>query len=106
MATYTIIGGDGKEYGSVTADQLRQWIADGRANAQTRMRMEGATEWKSLAEFPELHAAFTAPAAAVAAGHARRRARRARKNERHGGHLAGAGNFGNFQLRHHGAGRL
>ena len=56
MATYTIIGGDGKEYGSVTADQLRQWIADGRANAQTRMRVEGATEWKALAEFPEFHA--------------------------------------------------
>ncbi|HEX7619384.1 MAG TPA: DUF4190 domain-containing protein [Verrucomicrobiae bacterium] len=58
MATYTIIGGDGKEYGSVTADQLRQWIADGRANAQTRMRIEGATEWKSLAEFPEFQAAL------------------------------------------------
>ena len=56
MATYTIIGGDGKEYGLVTADQLRQWIADGRANAQTRMRIEGATEWKSLAEFPEFQA--------------------------------------------------
>ena len=58
MATYTIIGGDGKEYGLVTADQLRQWIADGRANAQTRMRIEGATEWKSLAEFPEFQAAL------------------------------------------------
>ena len=58
MATYTIIGGDGREYGSVTADQLRQWIADGRANVQTRMRIEGATEWKSLAEFPEFQAAL------------------------------------------------
>jgi hypothetical protein len=74
MATYTIIGGDGKEYGSVTADQLRQWIADGRANAQTRMRIEGATEWKSLAEFPEFQAALDGaappslpPAAPVAA---------------------------------------
>jgi prepilin-type processing-associated H-X9-DG protein len=74
MATYTIIGGDGKEYGSVTADQLRQWIADGRANAQTRMRVEGATDWKSLAEFPEFQAALHGaappslpPAAPVAA---------------------------------------
>jgi prepilin-type processing-associated H-X9-DG protein len=74
MATYTIIGGDGKEYGSVTADQLRRWIADGRANAQTRMRIEDATEWKSLAEFPEFQAALHVaappslpPAAPVAA---------------------------------------
>src|SRR4051812_3737099 len=50
---YRIIGADGKEYGPITADQLRQWMAEGRANAQTRILAEGTTEWKSLAEFPE-----------------------------------------------------
>jgi hypothetical protein len=53
---YKIIGADGKEYGPITADQLRQWIAEGRANAQTRILAEGATEWKPLSEFPEFAA--------------------------------------------------
>jgi prepilin-type processing-associated H-X9-DG protein len=58
MATYTIIGTDQKQYGSVTEGQLRQWIADGRVNAQTRVQLEGATEWKLLAEVPEFQAAL------------------------------------------------
>jgi prepilin-type processing-associated H-X9-DG protein len=51
---YKIIGADQKEYGPVSADQIRQWISQGRANAQTRVAPEGSTDWKSLAEFPEL----------------------------------------------------
>jgi hypothetical protein len=62
MATYTIIGHDQKQYGSVTEGQLRQWIADGRVNAQTRVQAEGATEWKSLSEIPEFAAALISSA--------------------------------------------
>jgi hypothetical protein len=51
---YKILGQDGKEYGPVNADTLRQWLTQGRLNAQTRVCAEGATEWKPLAEFPEL----------------------------------------------------
>jgi len=50
---YTIIGGDQKEYGPVTAEQLRLWVTEGRVNAQTSVRIEGTTEWKPLAAFPE-----------------------------------------------------
>ncbi len=50
---YKIIGADSREYGPVTADQLRQWIAEGRANAQTRVQLEGNAEWKTVAELPE-----------------------------------------------------
>ena len=50
---YKIIGADGKEYGPITADQLRQWIAEGRVNAQTRILAEGATEWRPLADYPD-----------------------------------------------------
>ncbi len=50
---YKIIGADGREYGPVTAEQMQQWIRDGRANAQTRVQPEGSTEWKALAEIPE-----------------------------------------------------
>ena len=62
MANYTIIGSDGKEYGPVPVDDLRKWIAQGRAGAQTKVRAEGATDWITLAEVPELAgAAKTAP---------------------------------------------
>jgi hypothetical protein len=50
---YKIIGADGQEYVPASAEQLRQWIWEGRANAQTKVQPEGATEWKTLAEFPE-----------------------------------------------------
>jgi hypothetical protein len=56
---YKIIGADGKEYGPITADQLRQWIAEGRVNAQTQILVEGAAEWRPLSAFPE----FVPPAA-------------------------------------------
>jgi hypothetical protein len=53
MATYTIIGGDQKEYGSVTSDDLRKWITDGRLNAQSLAKEENDTEWRPLSAFPE-----------------------------------------------------
>jgi TM2 domain-containing membrane protein YozV len=55
---YKIIGADGREYGPVSVDQVKQWIAEGRANAQTRAQAEGGTEWRTLADFPELHASL------------------------------------------------
>lgn len=51
---YRIIGADGKEYGPVSLEDLRQWIKDGRVNAHTRMRAEGGADWKTAAEFPEV----------------------------------------------------
>jgi len=67
---YKLIGADGKEYGPVSAEQLRQWIAEGRANAQTQVRAEGATDWApagQVAEFADLFAAPPPPVAGVAA---------------------------------------
>lgn len=49
---YKIVGADQKEYGPVTEEQVRQWIADGRANGQTIARF-GDGPWKPLATFPE-----------------------------------------------------
>ena len=51
---YKIIGGDGNEYGPVDLEQIKQWIQAGRAGAQTKVQPEGATEWKTLGEIPEL----------------------------------------------------
>ncbi len=53
---YKIIGADGNEYGPISADQLRQWIAEGRANLQTRVQPVGATEWTTLGSLPEFSA--------------------------------------------------
>lgn len=55
---YKIIGADQKEYGPVSAEQLRQWIAEGRVNAQTRIQAEGSAEWKPLSAYPEFAASF------------------------------------------------
>jgi hypothetical protein len=57
---YKIIGADGHEYGPVTGEQLRQWIADGRANGQTKAQAEGSTEWRPLSAFPEFADLFGA----------------------------------------------
>src|ERR1044071_5494859 len=57
---YRILGADGKEYGPVSAEQLRIWITEGRANANTRARAETEPNWKSLAQFPEFSLSFTA----------------------------------------------
>jgi len=55
---YKIVGADGKIYGPVGAEQLRQWLAEGRANAQTQTFAEGATEWKPLGALPEFAGHF------------------------------------------------
>lgn len=58
---FTILGGDGKEYGPVTAAKVGEWLSGGRATLQTRARRDGETEWKTLGDFPEF-AATSAPA--------------------------------------------
>ena len=58
---YKIIGTDGKEYGPITAEQLRQWIAQGRANSQTQVLPEGATTWTTVSQLAEFAAAAPGP---------------------------------------------
>jgi hypothetical protein len=59
---YKIIGANQVEYGPISADQLRAWIAEGRVNAQTMVQAEGDTSWKPLSMFPEFAVALpTAP---------------------------------------------
>jgi hypothetical protein len=51
---YKIIGADQKEYGPISADQMRQWFAEGRVNAQTLVWSETSGNWKPLSQYPEL----------------------------------------------------
>jgi TM2 domain-containing membrane protein YozV len=64
---YKIIGGDGREYGPVSADQLRQWVTEGRANATTRVQGEGTAEWIPLSTlFPEMFGVAAPPVVGAA----------------------------------------
>jgi MFS family permease len=55
---YKIIGADGREYGPVSETQLRQWIAEGRANSQTRVQTDSGSEWIPLGSLPEFADVF------------------------------------------------
>ena len=55
---YKILGADQKEYGPVSSDQLTQWIKDRRANGETLVQVEGATDWKPLSTVPEFASAL------------------------------------------------
>lgn len=63
---YTIIGGDQREYGPYTAEQLADFVRQGRANGQTMARAGAAGSWQPLAALPEFAALFGAPAPAAA----------------------------------------
>jgi len=62
MANYFMLGGDGKEYGPVSAEQLQRWVAEGRANAQTQVRPAEGGQYQALGAVPELNAAQPAAA--------------------------------------------
>lgn len=50
---YRIIGSDGKPYGPVPADQVRQWIREGRVSGRTQVQADGSSHWQPLAAVPE-----------------------------------------------------
>jgi len=49
---YHLVGGDQKEYGPASAEDIKRWIVEGRANGQTRACPEGG-DWTTLAELVE-----------------------------------------------------
>jgi len=65
MANYTIIGGDGKEYGPVTDTDIRQWISEGRLSGQSLAKADSDAEFRQLALFPEFGAALGAQRSSV-----------------------------------------
>jgi len=58
---FSILGGDGKEYGPVTVDQLRRWMTENRVTLDTQAKRTGETTWDRLGNFPE----FAAPVASA-----------------------------------------
>src|SRR5687767_9227511 len=70
---FHVLGGDDKEYGPVSTDQVRQWITQRRLSAHSLARrddegMRAAGQrsqeeagWKPLSLFPEFASALAAP---------------------------------------------
>lgn len=50
--TYSVIGADGREYGPVSSQQLRDWITQFRADAATKVKAD-AGDWVLLGTLPE-----------------------------------------------------
>jgi len=63
---YKVIGVDGKEYGPVGEDEVRAWFVQGRLNHDSRVKAEGAVEWKRFGDFPEFAGPAQPPAAPAA----------------------------------------
>jgi hypothetical protein len=53
---YKIIGADQKEYGPIAAEQIRQWVAEGRLNGLSKIQVEGSGVWRQLRDMPEFSA--------------------------------------------------
>jgi len=60
---FKILGSDGKEYGPVTTEVVREWIKERRANGQTRVQPDGSADWIALSAVPEFAAVLSASAA-------------------------------------------
>ena len=65
LIMFRIIGSDGKEYGPASSEEIRTWFSQGRLNAGSRIKPEGAPDYKTLGEMSEFSDLVqTAPAAA------------------------------------------
>ena len=65
---YKIIGADGRPYGPVNTDQIKQWIIEGRVRAETLVQADGTADWKPLISFAELAAGLQPPVSASPPG--------------------------------------
>ena len=69
---YKIVGADGRQYGPVSGEQIRQWIAAGRVESRTPVFAEGAKDWTFVGLLPEFAACFpTNPPVIAPAGQPR-----------------------------------
>ena len=58
---YKILGSDGFEYGPVSAEKIKQWIQEDRAEQKTPVMPDGAKDWVFLGSLPEFAEAFASP---------------------------------------------
>lgn len=51
---YKVLGGDGREYGPASAEEVRQWLAQGRLHYQSLVQSGADPTWRPLHTFAEL----------------------------------------------------
>ncbi len=61
---YKIIGSDSREYGPVDIDEIREWIDEGRADANTLVCEVDGSQWIKLRDLPDVAGALPRTAAA------------------------------------------
>src|SRR5438876_10986226 len=55
---YFVIGVDQREYGPVSSDEVRTWIAQGRLSARSLARPDQTVGWRPLSDYAEFAAAL------------------------------------------------
>jgi hypothetical protein len=58
ITKYKLLGSDGQEYETNSAEQIKQWIMEGRVERKTPILIEGAKDWNFLEMVPEFAEAF------------------------------------------------
>ncbi len=64
MANYHFIGGDGKQYGPYSAEQMQQFMGQNRLTAQSQVSADSGP-WQPAGSYPELMSGATAPGVAM-----------------------------------------
>ena len=64
MAQYHFIGGDGKTYGPYSREQIQQFMAENRVNAQTQVSADGGA-WQPAGQHSELASGGASPVPAT-----------------------------------------
>jgi hypothetical protein len=59
---YQVMGEDGHEYGPVSAEKIRAWVAEQRLERKSPVRPPGARDWVFLESLPEFAVLFATPA--------------------------------------------
>lgn len=58
---YIVMGEDGKEYGPVSAQQIRRWVAEGRLDKKTPVKPSEMPDWIFIGLLPEFADLFAPP---------------------------------------------
>jgi len=66
--SYKILGGDGREYGPATLEQMLGWIRDGRVNGATQVWRSDQSAWVTARQLPELQLPAAPPVVAPPVG--------------------------------------
>jgi hypothetical protein len=61
---YTVMGEDGREYGPVSASQIRKWVTEGRLEKKTPVKPTSTYDWIFLGELREFNDLFAPPKSA------------------------------------------